>query len=223
MRHAAQTLAAARPYHDDGGVQPVRNNLRWTEVHRLAQVRLAGAKQDADVSERGAGVELLPGGEVNRTAICLISAWARLQASRAIDDAPDESWADIKPPSKTREQEEHYHAQINDIAKQCQHLNRQLDVATWKRLLVDQFRRDAWDDPDLRDYWRRHVLTFMPSLDGSAIVTLGEQTRNFPRKIASAFIEWLNAYGADKGVKWSDPKRPSDETLQAEFERRSVR
>ena len=159
-----------------------------------------------------------------RTAICLVDAWSRKLAYDAIRDAVDESWADIKPPSKTREQEEHYHAQINDIAKQYQHLNLQLDLETWKRLTIDQFRRDTLNEPECcAKYWKRHQLTVMPSLDGHAVIVLGEQSRRFPKDVASAFIEWLNAYGADKGVKWSDPKRPSDETLQAEFERRSVR
>ena len=46
-------------------------------------------------------------------------------------------------------------------------------------------------------------ITVMPSLDGTAIVALGEQTRKFPKKVASAFIEWLNAWGAENDVRYS--------------------
>ena len=154
-----------------------------------------------------------------RTAICLLNERARTAAVRAVMDAPDQSWADVKPLSKTREQEERYHAMIGDCAKQCQHLNRNLDAETWKRLLVDQFRRDTMDDPEIGEYWQRNRPEFIPGLDGSAVVVMGEQTRRFPKKVASAFIEWLFAFGAERDVKWMDPTVPSDETLQEELER----
>jgi hypothetical protein len=35
-------------------------------------------------------------------------------------------------------------------------------------------------------------------------VVLGTQTRHFTRKLASAFIEWLYAWGADAGVTFRE-------------------
>jgi len=112
---------------------------------------------------------------------------------------------------KTRDQEERYHAMLNDVARQCIHLNERFDADSWKRLCVDMFRKDSMSDPRLAEYWKRKGFRLVPSLDGSGLVVLGEQTRKFPKYVASAFIEWLYAYGAQNDVSWSDPERLAQE------------
>lgn len=131
------------------------------------------------------------------------------KAALAIQRAQDGSIVKILPPSKTRDQEERYHAMIGDVTKQCTHLNRVFDAETWKRLLIDQFKRDTLKEPECcAEYWRSHSISVIPSLDGAAVVILGEQSRRFPKAVASAFVEWLYAYGAERDVKWSDPTQP---------------
>ncbi len=120
---------------------------------------------------------------------------------------------------KTREQEKRYHAMLNDIAKQCTHLNKMLDAPAWKRLCIDQFRRDSMDDPKLAEYWARNEIRLIPSLDGSGIVVLGEQSRKFPLYVASAFIEWLFSYGGENEVIWSDPTEPPIEVYEHDARR----
>jgi hypothetical protein len=36
----------------------------------------------------------------------------------------------------------------------------------------------------------------VPSIDGSGIVSLGAQTRKFPKRLGCVFIEWLEAFKA---------------------------
>jgi hypothetical protein len=109
---------------------------------------------------------------------------------------------------KTRDQENHYHALLEDIARQCKHLNEHFDKDDWKRLCVDMFRKDCirMGDQRLCDYWKRNGFRLVPSLDGSGLVALGSQTRKFPKYVATAFIEWLLAWGAEREVSWSDPR-----------------
>ena len=78
------------------------------------------------------------------------------------------------------------------------------DAETWKRLLVDAFHHDTKDDPDLADDWRKVAgdMQFVPALNHPGVIVLGQQTRHFTRKLASAFIEWLYAFGAESGVAW---------------------
>ena len=130
----------------------------------------------------------------------LVHAEARRRCAQYAQEAPDGTVVKFGPPVKSREQEELYHADIGEIAEQFTHLNRRLDLETWKRLLVDQFRRDTMDDPELGQYWKRKRLDMIPSLDGCAIVVLGEQTRKFPKYVASAFIEWLKAWKATQNT-----------------------
>jgi hypothetical protein len=107
---------------------------------------------------------------------------------------------------KSREQEERYHAMLGDIAKQCQHLNMALDRDTWKRLCIDQFKRETLKEPECcAKYWASNQISVIPSLDGSAVIVLGEQSRKFPKCVAAAFIEWLFSWGGNNGVCWTDP------------------
>ena len=97
---------------------------------------------------------------------------------------------EIKDASKSREQEKLYHELIGQIAKQAQHLGAKWSAEDFKRLLVDQFAREIG-------------LTggkIIPNLDGTGILQLGIQTRNFTQEQGSQFIEWLYAWGATNGI-----------------------
>ena len=105
-------------------------------------------------------------------------------------DAGKHLTMEIKLVSKTREQEEKYHAMINDIAKQAKHLGAKWSSEDWKRLLVDQYLREVGE-----------VQTkIIPNLDGTGIVQLGFQTRKFTKEQASEFVEWLYAWSAENGI-----------------------
>lgn len=104
---------------------------------------------------------------------------------------------------KSRDQEAKYHAMFGDIAKQCEFMGKRWDADDWKRLLVDAFYRATKDDPDLAGEWGKVMPRMVPSLDGTGVVQLGAQTRRFTKKLASAFIEHLYAWGAEQGVQWS--------------------
>lgn len=110
--------------------------------------------------------------------------------------------------TKSRLQEEKYHAMIGDIAAQVLLHGRQLLPGSWKRLLINAFKFDTQDDGDLVDEWRKFGddLELLPALNNEGFVAVGEQSRRFSVKLSSAFIEWLYAYGAEEGVKWSTPK-----------------
>ena len=83
------------------------------------------------------------------------------------------------------------HAVIGEIAKQARHVGSKWDAEDWKRLLVDQYSRDA----GISD------ASVLPALDGKGIVQLGLQTRNFTKEQASEFLEWLYAWAAQNGVE----------------------
>lgn len=134
-----------------------------------------------------------------------------MSAQRPITPVPD--WlANLK----SREQEKLYHAQIRDIARHYVHAGRKWDAEDMKRLLVDAFRRETKDDPVLRDYWAMFGdMRLAPAIGSDGFVALGYPTRRFPKPLASAFIEWLYAFGVEVGVVWSrDARRP--ERIDAE-------
>lgn len=154
--------------------------------------------------QKGGGVKYIVGQTNGRT-----------RAIDAIRAAEMGTVIEVGVVGKTREQEERYHAMIGDIAKGVQHINQNFDAETWKRLLIDQFKRDTLKEPQCcAEYWARNQLSVIPSLDGSAVVVLGEQSRRFPKAVASVFVEWMHAWGADHSVIWTDPTIPPVEVYE---------
>lgn len=107
---------------------------------------------------------------------------------------------------RTLEQNNKAHAMLTDISLQTKHLNQVLDVDDWKRLCVKQFADDciANDLPRLADYWKRNSFRLIPSLDGKSLVTLGAQTRDFPKYVMAGFIDWLYFYGSQNSINWTE-------------------
>ena len=101
---------------------------------------------------------------------------------------------EIKDASKSRVQEEKYHAMIGEVAKQASHMGSKWDAESWKRLLVDQFCKDSGIKTSV----------VIPNLSGDGIVQLGMQTRKFTKEQASEFVEWLHAWGAQHGITYSE-------------------
>ena len=103
----------------------------------------------------------------------------------------------VTRPSKSRLQEERYHAMIGDIHRQC---FRGYSAEGVKAVLVNQFALEmeeqgsplrhpgekVWD-------WKSHEPVY-----------LRPSTTKFTKKEASAFIEFLYATGTDLDVQWSE-------------------
>jgi hypothetical protein len=121
------------------------------------------------------------------------SLWPKVKAALA---AGRKLTLEVKDASKSREQEEKYHAIIGDIAKQAQHMGSKWSAEDWKRLLVDKFMREHWQSD----------LTIIPNLDSTGIVQLGIQTRKFTKEQASEFVEFLLAWCADNGIELKEDK-----------------
>jgi len=97
---------------------------------------------------------------------------------------------EIKPDRKSLDQEQKYHAMLGEIAEQAQHLGAKWSTEDWKRLMVDLFAKETGLEGG----------KIIPSLDGTGIVQLGLQTRNFTKEQAMEFITFLEAWGANNGI-----------------------
>lgn len=146
---------------------------------------------------------------MTKKTIRLVHAAARAMAQRECQIAPDGYMVTISEPTKKRIQEEKYHAQIGDIAKQSTYAGRKWSDEDMKRILIDEFADDMRNagTPLHEDLTGRLI----PSEDGRRVIQLGIQSRNFYVAEASQFIEFLNAWGADRDVKWSAPKHMQED------------
>lgn len=107
----------------------------------------------------------------------------------------------MERPRRSLDQNAHFHALIDDIARQYEHCGQKWHAEDMKRLLLDVFKKETKDDPNLREHWKAMgELRLVPAIDGNGFVILGEQTRRFPKPLASAFIEWLLAFAVENGI-----------------------
>lgn len=127
----------------------------------------------------------------------------RRAASYIVDEAPEGWRVTVKPQAKRRAQEERYHAMIGDIAKQWEFMGRNWHLEDMKRLMVDAFA-EAMRQAGTPVHHDGRVI---PSIDGLRVVQLGIQTSQFYVKEAAEFIEFLFAFGAEKGIRWSDKSK----------------
>jgi len=97
---------------------------------------------------------------------------------------------EIKAESRSSEQSAKYHAMLGEIAVQAQHLGAKWDAESWKRFMVFQFCKELGLPQG----------QIVPSLDGTGIVQLGLQTRDFSKEQAMEFITFLDAWGANNGI-----------------------
>lgn len=125
---------------------------------------------------------------------------ARHNAAQFAMKAPDGWMVTYSEPKKKRIQEEKYHAMIGDIAKQTQYIGRSWDVESMKRILIDEFAEEM----RLAGTPLHHDGQIIPSENGKRIIQLGIQSRDFYVKEASAFIEFLYAWGVERDVIWSE-------------------
>ena len=124
-------------------------------------------------------------------------------------DQPYRVVIDDPLPAKSRDQEKHYHALIGDIARQYQHCGQTWEARDMKRILIDAFYRETKDDSDIGPlWWNMGRLELAPALRGHGFVALGIESRKFPSKLASAFIEWLLALGAELKIEWTNEPKP---------------
>jgi len=116
------------------------------------------------------------------------SLWPKVKAALA---AGRRLTLEVKDASKSREQEQKYHAIIGEIAQQAQHLGAKWDAEDWKRLLVQEFCKDKG----------LPAGRVIPNLSGDGICQLGQQTRHFNKEQASEFVEFLMAWASQHGIE----------------------
>ena len=106
----------------------------------------------------------------------------------------------LSRPSKSREQEQKYHAMIGDIARQVILDGRKYAPEVWKALLVDEFEQELKANGEGLHKPSQIVI----SLDKQRAVTIRPSTAEFRRSEGAQFIEFLTKYGAEYGVVWSE-------------------
>jgi hypothetical protein len=127
----------------------------------------------------------------------------KLCAEFALRQCPDGWKVKFSEPVKKREQEERYHAMIDDISKQTTYAGKSWKPLHMKRILLDEFA-DEMRNAGTPLHGDSMVI---PSENGRRVIQLEIHSSEFYVKEASNFIEFLFAWGAARDVMWSDDAR----------------
>lgn len=108
----------------------------------------------------------------------------------------------LKQETRRDSQNAHFHSLIGQISEAIG--GDLADAEDAKRILLSAFRIDTLKD--FADDWRKIGDIRMGRGLRGEVVLMGNQTRVLSVKLAAAFVEWLNAFGAENGIQFKTPK-----------------
>lgn len=113
----------------------------------------------------------------------------RQRAHELVDKAPMGAVLNIRPATRSNEQNAKMHAMLSDIAR-AKPDGREMTAEQWKAAFMDA----AGFKP-----------TFLANLEGDGFLCLGYKSSRLTKAEFSDLIECIYEYGARKGVQWSEP------------------
>lgn len=102
---------------------------------------------------------------------------------------------EVKPEKRSNPQNARLHAMLTELANQCQWHGQKLPMEVWKRLCMASWMREERQSPQL-----------VPALDGHGVDIIYERTSNLSKDECGRLMEWVEAFGAEHGVRFSTPE-----------------
>lgn len=122
--------------------------------------------------------------------VTLSSENQKTHAKRLIDEAPAGYTVDIKEPSRTRDQENKFHAMVDDIARQVEWHGEWYNKDQWKIILTAGLQRQQ----------------VVPGI-GGGFVAIGRSTSSMGVSEYADLIAFTDQFGTEAGVRWSEPEQ----------------
>lgn len=113
---------------------------------------------------------------------------ARANAKRAIDEAPDGHYVEIKEPTRNLEQNAKLWAMLAEIAAQTDWHGVKLSSEEWKDLFSAGLVKSK----------------VVPNMDGTGFVILGQRTSKMSKREFADLITLIQAFGDERDIKWSE-------------------
>lgn len=116
----------------------------------------------------------------------LVHPTARQMASRACIQAPEGYVVEIRPKTRSLDQNAAMWAMLKDVSEQVQWYGQKLESEDWKHIFSASLRQQR----------------AVPGIDGG-IVVLGQSTSKMTVREMSDLMEVIQAFGAERGVRFS--------------------
>ena len=119
----------------------------------------------------------------------LSSKTARQLAASYCMEGPEGWLVQFKEPTRSLEQNAKLWASLSDVSAQVNWYGKKLTAEDWKTVFTASLRNTR----------------VVPTIDGDGFVPLGMSTSKMSKAEMSALIDLIHAFGAERGVEWSEP------------------
>lgn len=130
---------------------------------------------------------------MSRQIFTLAHAEARRRAVEAVRLAPEGYVVRVGPPTRSLEQNALLWSRLSDLAAQVNWHGRKLSAEDWKNVCTASLRQ----------------MVVVPNLDGTGFVALGMSTSAMNRREFADLLALIEAFGSERGVKWSLDEVPA--------------
>lgn len=132
----------------------------------------------------------------------LVHATARQLASRACINAPDGYVAEIKPRTRSLDQNAKLHAMFADVARQAKFHGKQRTAEQWKVIFISAHSIATKEGGEI-----------LAGLEGE-FVNIRESSARMTVRRMNSLIEYMQAWGTENGIVWSDPEPQGYEDIR---------
>jgi hypothetical protein len=129
----------------------------------------------------------------------VLTLWNPQQAYQAIQEAWKRAKSmlfaghrlvlEVRPETRSSEQNARMWAMLTDVSRQVEWYGKRLTPEDWKHVFSSSLRK----------------LDVVPNIEGTGFVALGLSTSRMTKGEMSDLMELISAFGAERGVAWSDP------------------
>lgn len=127
---------------------------------------------------------------MSRYLLIIKSNADRAKASRWAAQAPYGMRIEFKESKRTLPQNDRMWAMLTDVSRQVDWHGIRLSTDDWKLLFLDALKRE---------------VRMVPNIDGNGFVSLGRSSSDLSKAEMSDLMEVIAAFGAQRGVEFSDP------------------
>ena len=118
----------------------------------------------------------------------LAHSQAREGAVEAVKQAPDGYCVEIKPRTRTLDQNARLWSLLTEVSNQVLWHGRKLSQTDWKHVFTSSLKK----------------MDVVPNIEGTGFVALGLSTSKMTKKELSDLMELITAFGIEHGVRFSD-------------------
>lgn len=126
-----------------------------------------------------------------RTFIVGAHPQSRGNAIQAVREAPEGFSVTVAEPKRTLDQNARLWALLGDVSAQVEWYGKRLSSEDWKHVFSSALKK----------------MDVVPNLDGTGFVALGLSTSRMSKRELGDLMTLIEAFGAERGVKWSEPER----------------